>query len=416
MISETVTTKPYDQAIGTGLYEKQSGLRGKYDNVREYWEDEVTCHFLSRYVSELAEDLKKKGRKLRCLDLGCGQGDGYRLLMKTRQQRFSSGSTDTRLLSDDMLEHYLGIDINTTMIERARAIFSGNEKLSFQAGDFAGGLPLHKPEAAFDIYFTSYGTLSHNQDDETAQILADIALHFDRRALIIGDWLGRYSYEWQELWTYNHSQRQTMDYAISYLRTGKDKDAIQPEPFRLRLMSPGEIERIVRKAEKISGRSIRILEFFDRSLMVGRHMDTGDYNKYCQPIRSLVNSLFEPDTRTDLSKLIIAYHEMKGFSAVDNVLKKLTESWNLMVNQARKMLDDQYGNPQEKEITPWSHLAELAKTLEARSCKSFLTSGCEIRSSIMEPFLAFSLRDLEITMQQGGGMGHGLIAILEVKK
>ncbi len=32
----------YSEAVKSGLYEKQSGLVGKYDNVRRYWEDEIT--------------------------------------------------------------------------------------------------------------------------------------------------------------------------------------------------------------------------------------------------------------------------------------------------------------------------------------------------------------------------------------
>ncbi len=416
MVSEAVTTRPYDQAIGTGLYEKQSGLRGKYDNVREYWEDEVTCYFLSPYISELAADTKKRGRAIRCLDLGCGHGDGYRLLMKIRKQQFSPRAVGNNLLSEDMLELYQGIDINPTMVERARTIFSDNVKMNFRIGDFSCGLPVPPSEPAYDIYFTSYGTLSHNQDRETAKILADIALHCDRHALIIGDWLGRYSYEWQDMWTDNHQECQTMDYVISYLLTEEEKAGRQLDSFKLRLMSPEEIERIVWQAEKISGTKINLRQFFDRSLLVGRHMDTGDYNRQCQPLRSLVNSLFEPDTRTDLSQLIIAYHEKNGFPAIDKTLRKLADCWNQQVNQAQEMLDGEYKSLPGKETTPWHHLAELAGTLKAQNCQTFLTCGCELRASIIEPFLGHALRNLEMTMQQGMGMGHGLIAIMEVKK
>ncbi|MBW2202465.1 MAG: hypothetical protein JRF71_16865 [Deltaproteobacteria bacterium] len=34
--------KAYTQAFQTGKYDKATGLLGKYDNVRRFWEDQVT--------------------------------------------------------------------------------------------------------------------------------------------------------------------------------------------------------------------------------------------------------------------------------------------------------------------------------------------------------------------------------------
>ena len=38
--------KAYTQAFQTGKYDKATGLLGKYDNVRRFWEDQVTAIFL----------------------------------------------------------------------------------------------------------------------------------------------------------------------------------------------------------------------------------------------------------------------------------------------------------------------------------------------------------------------------------
>ena len=37
--------KAYTQAFQTGKYDKATGLLGKYDNVRRFWEDQVTAIF-----------------------------------------------------------------------------------------------------------------------------------------------------------------------------------------------------------------------------------------------------------------------------------------------------------------------------------------------------------------------------------
>jgi len=38
------------------------------------------------------------------------------------------------------------------------------------------------------------------------------------------------------------------------------------------------------------------------------------------------------------------------------------------------------------------------------------------RSDVIEPQLAYALRDLEMSLQQGAGNGHGLLGIFVVNK
>nr|NIQ89701.1 class I SAM-dependent methyltransferase [Deltaproteobacteria bacterium] len=73
--------KAYTQAFHTGKYDKASGLLGKYDNVRRFWEDQVTAIFLRPALNELVEHKSKRLERVRVLDLGCGSGDGYDLIM-----------------------------------------------------------------------------------------------------------------------------------------------------------------------------------------------------------------------------------------------------------------------------------------------------------------------------------------------
>ena len=59
--------KAYSQAVLTGKYDKASGLLGKYDNVRRFWEDQVSGIFLRPAFSDLVES--KKRRLERILEL-----------------------------------------------------------------------------------------------------------------------------------------------------------------------------------------------------------------------------------------------------------------------------------------------------------------------------------------------------------
>ena len=76
----------YSEAANSGLYAKQSGLVGKYDNVRRLWEDEITRFFLQPHLKRLIEHCQSQMRRVRIMDLGCGSADGYELLTGVRHR------------------------------------------------------------------------------------------------------------------------------------------------------------------------------------------------------------------------------------------------------------------------------------------------------------------------------------------
>ncbi|MFO7973510.1 MAG: hypothetical protein R6V12_02630 [Candidatus Hydrogenedentota bacterium] len=65
----------YTEAVKSGLYAKRSGLVGKYDNVRRYWEDEVARIKIRPFLQKLIDRCLGEFRRLRVLDLGCGSAD-----------------------------------------------------------------------------------------------------------------------------------------------------------------------------------------------------------------------------------------------------------------------------------------------------------------------------------------------------
>ena len=81
-VAHNSQNEAYTEAVKSGLYAKKSGLVGKYDNVRRYWEDEITRIFLRPHLQRLIERCQAAMRRVRILDLGCGSADGYELLTK----------------------------------------------------------------------------------------------------------------------------------------------------------------------------------------------------------------------------------------------------------------------------------------------------------------------------------------------
>ncbi len=426
IISPDEQMAAYSQAVWSGLYAKRSGLTGKYDNVRRYWEDELTRIFLRPHLNRAIERSQAAMRRVRIVDLGCGSADGYELLCGVRRREANLEDDQVKLLTPDILGLYKGVDLNADLIAQAQALYGGVPKMQFEQGDFTTGLKFGKDERPFDLYFTSYGTCSHHNDDATMiAMLAEIARHVEEYCVVVCDWLGRYSYEWQTLWTNDVSENRNMDYVVSYIYEKEEREAKREElqHLCLRLMSRREAEHIVSEASRESGVSIRPLQFFDRSVFTGRHMDTADYNPHAQPIRLAVNSLHETNVRTDLETLLVDYVPKPGFEFLNDYYEHLQVCWNTLVQYVDGLLH-QYDDSQrrfrtEPDPIPASYPPALQEAMRKMrgvvEGVGWLETGLP-RENIIEPQLGYALRYLVTSLQQGLGCGHGLVGILEIDK
>ena len=402
----------YDEALKSGLYQKHTGLLGKYDNMRRFWEDEELGLYLRPYLEQLVARKKERGERLRLLDLGCGSGDGFEFITSINNSKSSISEHDTKVIELDMVELYKGIDINEGLLRQARAIFGNRQNMSFiqsDLNDFNFGA-----EEPYDLYLANYGTLSHNTDEQTVKLLGNIVRHSKRGALIVIDWLGRYSYEWQTLWTKDLENNQWMDYAISYIYShGMAK---QPELtyFPLRIMGRKEVLHIYQQAKREVGGIITLRKLADRSSLVGRHMDTAQYNPHCQPLRCVVNSLFELNLCTNLDELLIHYVPRDGFTEVNAYYQKLADCWNYLVAYTKALLDE--SKPPEalpRTPLPLRRSLSVMKSIVRASARMKIGNP---RANLVEPQLGYCLRELEMGLQKGQGCGHGLVATFEIVK
>ena len=408
--------KAYNQAAGTGKYVKDSGLSGKYDNVRRFWEDQLSGIFLRPVLNEMVDYKRQRLERLRILDLGCGSGDGFDLISGVTAKDPGLYEYIHQVLTDDMLQAYLGIDINDNLLEQARDHYAHHPKMRFEKHDLSAGLP--EGENPFDVYLTSYGTMSHFHDDQAVKIISEICHHAPEKAIFVGDWLGRYSYEWQDLWHMSPLEEYFMDYRISYIYPPDERDKADIPVFPLRLMIKDEIMAIIDRVRKETGVEIKPIGFFDRSILVGRHLETGDYNRHCQDLRLPINSLFESYTRTDLERLMINYVPRDGFAYLNNFYESFFMCCNTLVEHTIAMLAGLNDGETETRIEPFypAPLKDAIKSMRGVvEAASMLRFG-DPRANIIEPQLGYSLRKLEIDLQPGTGMGHSLVGIFEINK
>jgi len=415
--------KAYTQAATTGKYDKASGLLGKYDNVRRFWEDQLTGLFLRPALNDLVQRKTRNLERLRILDIGCGSGDGYDLIMDVNTKDPGIYEYITAAITPERLQSYMGVDINPELLAQAAAYYGQNPKMRFQRADLSAGFPERlRKEEPFDLYFTSYGTFSHFTQAQSIDLVADICRHAPDRALFTGDWLGRWSYEWQDLWDAPLDREYFMDYRISYIYPKEERDKVDVATFPLRLMCREEIETIIEAAAEKAGCRIRPLKTYDRSILVGRHLETGDYNRNCPALRTPINSLFEGYTRTDLEALLVDYVPRPGFDHLNNLFERFFMATNTLVQYTIDLLAgydaDAESFATEPEILPFypEPLKEAMHVMRrVISGVGWLRWG-DARANVIEPHLGYSLRKLEMEMQPGIGVGHSLCGIFEIRK
>ena len=402
----------YNEALKSGQYQKPGGLLGKYDNVRRFWEDEQLGLYLRPCLERLVARKKERGETLRVLDIGCGSGDGFEFLTSISDSKSLISEHNTRVIEPGILGFYQGVDINEGLLGQARATYGSRQNMNFVHLDFNNfDFGTEKP---YDLFLANYGTLSHNTDEQTTKLLSNIARYSEDGTLIIIDWLGRFSYEWQTLWTNDFEHNQWMDYVISYIHS--DGETEQPELtyFPLRIMGRSEIQHICHQVKKKTGGIITLRKLADRSSFVGRHIDTAQYNPHCQPLRRLVNSLFEPNVPTNLDELLVRYVPKEGFTEVNTYYQRFTDWWDYLIIYTKALLE-QSTPPQVPVGTP----IVVKRALSTMKKVVRVAAGTRIgnpRASLVEPQLGYCLRELEMGLQKGLGCGHGLVAVFEIVK
>jgi len=213
-----------------------------------------------------------------------------------------------------------------------------------------------------------------------------------------------------------------MDYRISYVYPEEMRDLAEVAVFPLRIITRDDVMRIMDEAARESGAEIKPLAFFDRSILIGRHMDTGDYNKNCPKLRTQVNSLFEGYVRTDMESLLVDYVPFTGFDHLNNFFEMFFMSCNTLIQYTISLLSE-YDSETETLRTVPDVLPYYPEPLkEAMHSMRRLIEGAawlkwgDVRANVIEPHLGYSLRKLEMDMQPGTGMGHSLVGIFEIQK
>lgn len=401
----------FDVAAQQGFYGLEAGgLVGKKDHVRKYWEDIATKLTIRNSI----EKLLTKRKNIRIVDLGCGSGEGFELLTHIPISEHPYSSTQHFALTPEQISSYLGVDISHSMVQQGRKNYESLNNVKFEQVDLNKGFQLID-EQPFDIYFSSYASFSYLTPGKLRQLAEEIFNHAEPGSVIVFDLLGKYSLEWPKYW---NDTKEMLPYNMAYLMPieARNKETIHWhdvcywEPSALFSM-------LYAVAEKI-GTKIQIVKCVDRSVFVGRHMETGLFGAPCLDYRLKVNHLFDHDHRVyikDLSIDLDWYAEIgKTRPEVWERLLNYKDKWNYVIRFVDALIngDDKLVSQLIETTSP--DVSNELKFLAWLYRNAHRFPVVDFWANIMGPQIAMILRNIEMSLEPALGCGHGLLCVIEV--
>lgn len=409
----------YSRLVGDGHYaDAPSGLWGKFDNVRINWENQITRFAIRPALANLTRQAHAAGRGLRVADLGCGAGEGLDLLLKVPTG--SEMSRSRYLIGLDDLAAYHGIDLCPTMITQARNRFAPLAKASFAIGDLAELDALLHDQPPFDLYYNSYGSLSHLNDDQLRRMIEAVLAHQPGPCALLIDVHGQLSPEWPVYWGYSRDpaapRMQPYNMVWMYPQTERAARLEEQRDYRVRYWRGEELREFLLGIPGLAERQ-RSLTLFDRSVLVGRHMDTASFSPGIKPLRRAVNALFEFNHISTPEDLRAEPLPATGDPLADAFFVDYLRAWNALVDWFDRLLGGIPLLPADLCASGGPVPARLQEGMEAlieQAKRLAWFNPGDPEANLLQPQFGLLLRQLEFHTQRGLGCGHGLLAVLEL--
>ena len=279
------------------------------DFVKRHIEEPVSHRVYDHAVRALG---KPAGDTLTVVDLGCGTGDGIDLITEPHP--------GYRPVADDYELHYHGIDLDPNMISAARDTHpEATSYAEFTVGDMRDSLPDHP----IDMVMSCGVPYSHLTPDEIEDVVEAVFDHIRRhrtRTTVVIDILGRYSIEWPTKW-----DEQRWPYTMSFFEGGRP-------PIRddMTHMCPDSLRPLISRAAATAGVHVEDITMTDRSVAVGRHTSTREFNPTIAPYRDLVNALHDGQPPSCVNDLRLPHSPSDATAppAVTDFFHRFTRTWN----------------------------------------------------------------------------------------
>lgn len=409
-------TEFYETAVSMGFYGKEdSGLTGKKDNVRKFWED----IFVKLAVRPFIENRISENKKFRVLDLGSGSGEGLELLTHIPPSNPSKNIKNDFVLKQSDIEMYKGIDISPSMISQGRANYREFGNISFEYGNLEDGLmPEVLRDRPFDLYFSTYGSLSHLHPVSLEKLFSQIFRHGKSGSVLFFDIHGKYSPAWPKYWG---ESKTLLPYTMSYLVPGDKRKEENVEWFNLCYWDINELKTMLKKAAAASGVELNFHFMLDRSIFVGRHIDTGLLSSKPMPVRYQVSRLLDHGYRGEVEHLILDLKHLEKYKELNlTVWERITDyqkKWNKIIYLLEALM-----NSEDKKVQDFIENTNIDLMSDELKFLTWLYRNVDrfpvvdFWASIIGPQIAVILRNIEMSYTEGVGCGHGILCAVEILK
>ncbi|RPI18921.1 MAG: methyltransferase domain-containing protein [Ignavibacteriae bacterium] len=404
----------YGAAEAKGYYGlDKTGIFGKKDNVRKFWEDISIKLLIRPYI----ENLMSVNQKIRILDMGSGSGEGFDLL--THIPSNSKSIYNEYVLLPPQIDEYVGIDINLDAIEQGKNNFKDFKGVSFEYGDLEEGIDKRLLQKnAFDVYISTYGSLSFLNPDDFKQLACQVFSHAKNGSLFIFDVHGKYCPAWPVYWNEKLSMQ---PYTMSYLNPSREAPQSDTEYFNICYWTVKDLKFYLERAAELANVKINILSFTDRSIFVGRHIDTGMFSTKALPIRFLINRMLDHDYTGGVESLKLDLSHLDQYRDINpEAWERITDyqrQWNrvlILLEALRHQDDTRVKNFLEN--TDIELMSEELKFITWLYRNSDRFPVVDFWSNVIGPQIAVILRNIEMSYIEGVGCGHGLVGMIEIIK
>lgn len=401
----------YEHAVAMGYYGPDlGGLAGKKDYVRKFWEDIVIKIALQPALVRRMSERKT----VRIVDLGCGSGEGIQLLGHVPMPNALRSAERAFVLDMADIADYVGLDLSPAMVEQGRCNYERFPQVRFRQADLSRGFPL-RGEPGFDVYFSSYASLSHLKPAAFARLIDEIAAHAPAGAILVLDMMGRYSPEWPAYW--HGDGPRMLSYDMSYLPDPASTGATTPQTYDVCYWTGDALRREVEQCAVRNRRPMALAALRDRSILIGRHMGTGRFNGHPQSLRVGVNRLFHRDYRGESRDLIADLDYLRPANAASLEayarIMQYHDQWTTIVGLVEALRGGRDADVKFMLESSAGLLAEEMRMLAWLYRNADRFSVVDFWASVMGPQVACVLRNLEMALPDGLGCGHGLLGIVE---
>ncbi|MBK6878163.1 MAG: hypothetical protein IPG99_17410 [Ignavibacteria bacterium] len=210
-----------------------------------------------------------------------------------------------------------------------------------------------------------------------------------------------------------------LPYTLSYLIPNTNWKKENLEWFLASYWSPEKLRKTIQSAAESSGRKINISFMTDRSVFVGRHMDTGLMSGKRIPVRYQVNRLFDYGFRGQIKHLELDMMYLKDLIPSNPEVWKRLFDFQIKWNRVIYILGALLNHKDEKikrfiEEADIAHMSDDLKFLVWLFRNSDRFPVADFWSSVLGPQVAVVLRNIEMSYTEAVGCGHSLMCGLEV--